>query len=193
MKQCKILWKCSLSVVLYVPSTYTILNLDRWALGVWKAVQGCVVSKVLHSVSAFLDSSTLQLFFDLYHSIPPSFSPLVSLVFPFLTDSATRRCCRIHLGGLRVVKMSQDGFRQLLSFAGTALWSPDKGEAALVLPLLVVFMHLQVLEATWEQLVCWKSSLLLLSLRSLESVLNLPGSPFWELQLVISTVSLSWS
>ncbi|RMB95165.1 hypothetical protein DUI87_28441 [Hirundo rustica rustica] len=27
--------------------------------------------------SAFLDSSTLQLFFDLYHSIPPSFSPLV--------------------------------------------------------------------------------------------------------------------
>ncbi|XP_051896679.1 LOW QUALITY PROTEIN: exportin-7 [Pristis pectinata] len=27
--------------------------------------------------SAFLDSSTLQLFFDLYHSIPPSLSPLV--------------------------------------------------------------------------------------------------------------------
>ncbi|PIN99540.1 hypothetical protein AB205_0221830 [Aquarana catesbeiana] len=27
--------------------------------------------------SAFLDSSTLQLFFDLYHSIPPNFSPLV--------------------------------------------------------------------------------------------------------------------
>uniref|UniRef100_A0A670ZC58 Exportin 7 n=1 Tax=Pseudonaja textilis TaxID=8673 RepID=A0A670ZC58_PSETE len=27
--------------------------------------------------SAFLDSSTLQLFFDLYHSIPPTFSPLV--------------------------------------------------------------------------------------------------------------------
>ncbi|XP_017587993.1 PREDICTED: exportin-7 [Corvus brachyrhynchos] len=27
--------------------------------------------------TAFLDSSTLQLFFDLYHSIPPSFSPLV--------------------------------------------------------------------------------------------------------------------
>lgn len=104
MKQCKILWKCSLSVVVYVTSTYAVLNLDRWALGVWKAVQGCVVSKVLHSVSAFLDSSTLQLFFDLYHSIPPSFSPLVSLVFTFLTDSATRRCCRIHLGGLQVVK-----------------------------------------------------------------------------------------
>ncbi|XP_034047742.1 exportin-7-like [Thalassophryne amazonica] len=28
--------------------------------------------------SAFLDSSTLQLFFNLYHSIPPSLSPLVS-------------------------------------------------------------------------------------------------------------------
>lgn len=30
---------------------------------------------------AFLDSSTLQLFFDLYHSIPPTFSPLVSVAF----------------------------------------------------------------------------------------------------------------
>ncbi|NWT06053.1 XPO7 protein, partial [Mionectes macconnelli] len=34
-------------------------------------------SKMLFCVAAFLDSSTLQLFFDLYHSIPPSFSPLV--------------------------------------------------------------------------------------------------------------------
>lgn len=36
------------------------------------------------SLPAFLDSSTLQLFFDLYHSIPPSFSPLVSPGFVFL-------------------------------------------------------------------------------------------------------------
>lgn len=34
-------------------------------------------------IAAFLDSSTLQLFFDLYHSIPPSFSPLVSPGFVF--------------------------------------------------------------------------------------------------------------
>lgn len=40
-------------------------------------------SNVLFSLSAFLDSSTLQLFFDLYHSIPPSFSPLVSQDYSF--------------------------------------------------------------------------------------------------------------
>lgn len=33
------------------------------------------------SLAAFLDSSTLQLFFNLYHSIPPSLSPLVSAVY----------------------------------------------------------------------------------------------------------------
>jgi len=60
------------------------LDLDRYALDFWKAVAGGVVNKVFCSVSAFLDSSTLQLFFDLYHSIPPSFSPLVSWVFMFL-------------------------------------------------------------------------------------------------------------
>lgn len=38
-------------------------------------VKACALSFCL---LAFLDSSTLQLFFDLYHSIPPSFSPLVS-------------------------------------------------------------------------------------------------------------------
>lgn len=41
------------------------------------------LSDVFFSLAAFLDSSTLQLFFDLYHSIPPSFSPLVSQDYSF--------------------------------------------------------------------------------------------------------------
>ena len=50
--------------------------------GFWEVVANSAMdslsSSFLSPSAAFLDSSTLQLFFDLYHSIPPSLSPLVS-------------------------------------------------------------------------------------------------------------------
>lgn len=47
-----------------------------WDFG-WEP-QYSLTNHFCFSFAAFLDSSTLQLFFDLYHSIPPNFSPLVS-------------------------------------------------------------------------------------------------------------------
>ncbi|KAK1884470.1 Exportin-7, partial [Dissostichus eleginoides] len=47
--------------------------------------------------SAFLDSSTLQLFFNLYHSIPPSLSPLIASVRRSLFNNAERAKFLSHL------------------------------------------------------------------------------------------------
>lgn len=44
-----------------------------------KCFKKWIAHLIFFSFVAFLDSSTLQLFFDLYHSIPPSLSPLVSV------------------------------------------------------------------------------------------------------------------
>ncbi|KAL7981295.1 hypothetical protein Chor_002191 [Crotalus horridus] len=58
--------------------TYNCLNFDFIGTSTDESSDDlCTVQIPTSWRSAFLDSSTLQLFFDLYHSIPPTFSPLV--------------------------------------------------------------------------------------------------------------------
>ncbi|XP_014341924.1 exportin-7 isoform X2 [Latimeria chalumnae] len=74
--------------------------------------------------SAFLDSSTLQLFFDLYHSIPPSLSPL-SLSDPNNYHEFCRLLARLksnyQLGELVKVENYPEVIRLIANFTVTSL------------------------------------------------------------------------